>query len=61
MIEKDGFDAYLLICDVCGEECEEDFETFFDVVDGKKEHDWISVKNTNGWEDVCPDCHYKRG
>lgn len=55
MIEKQHY-KYILICDVCGEDSEECFDTFQDAVDGRKEIGWKSEKNNNEWKDVCPNC-----
>jgi len=60
MIEKyDEFD-FRLICDHCGDECDELFNTFQEAVEYKTDRDngWVSVKNKNGeWQELCPDCN----
>lgn len=56
MIDK-NYGSYMLICDICGDEAEENFDTFQDAVDGKKELNWESQKTNKGWEDVCPICN----
>lgn len=50
------YDGYLLVCDVCGERAEPDFDAFDDAVDFKIDHGWKSQKQHGEWEDVCPDC-----
>jgi len=47
---------YYLVCDVCGEEAEEQFFDFFEVVDYKKKYEWKSKKRNSEWEDICPEC-----
>lgn len=55
MIERsDG--QYILYCDICGEEADEDFFDFHDAVDYKKDNNWKSQKHKGEWEDVCPEC-----
>jgi hypothetical protein len=58
MIEKDGEHEFTLICDECGTETDEVFDSFTDVVDFKKnkENGWHSVNEDDEWEDLCPDC-----
>ena len=55
MIDKHN-DLYFLVCDICGEEADEDFDDFYDAVEYKKENDWKSQKYKGEWEDVCPVC-----
>jgi len=55
MIDK-SYGRYQLICDICGEQFEESFETFQDVVEGKDTLGWKSQKTSKGWEDTCPIC-----
>jgi len=55
LIDK-HFGDYILICDICGEDSEECFDTFQDAVDGKKDLGWLSEKRSKGWIDICPDC-----
>jgi len=60
MIEKYDRDDFRLICDSCGEECDEIFETFRDAVDYKQDRDngWASVKDKDGeWAELCPSCN----
>ncbi|GHT59540.1 hypothetical protein FACS1894109_15660 [Spirochaetia bacterium] len=60
MIEKMSYDDFRLICDSCGEEENEEFESFQDAVDFKKDHDngWRAVKDYDGgWHDLCPSCN----
>jgi hypothetical protein len=60
MIENDNdFGLFNLICDSCGDDCEEFFDTFQEVVEFKreKENGWRSVKDKDGyWQDICPAC-----
>ena len=55
MIDKQS-GRYHLICDICGEEAEEDFDDFYDAVEYKKAEGWKSQKRNGQWEDVCLDC-----
>jgi len=48
--------CYVLYCDYCGQEADEDFETFDSVVDYKKENGWKSKMTAQGWNDCCPEC-----
>ena len=50
------YHVYYLICDVCGERAEEEFDTFDDAVDYKIDSGWKSQKRRGEWEDVCPNC-----
>jgi len=52
--------AFRLICDHCGEECDEVFDTHDEAVDYKVDRDngWASVKDKdNEWVELCPDCN----
>ena len=56
MIEKVS-QFYSLTCDNCGEEVDEQFETFYEAVDYKKDNGWVSVKDKYGdWCELCPYC-----
>ena len=55
MIEGDRDFGYSLECEVCGKTID-NFETFYDAVEYKKENGWKSVKVNGAWEDRCPDC-----
>ena len=55
MIDKQS-GRYHLICDICGEEAEEDFDDFYEAVEYKKAEGWKSQKRNGQWEDVCPEC-----
>lgn len=50
--------VYNLECDKCGEVATEDFDTFMDVVEYKKDrsNDWKGVLVYGEWEDRCPEC-----
>lgn len=58
MIDGDRDCGYTVTCDACGEECNENFDTFGEAVEFKKDQSngWHSVKDGDGWEDICPDC-----
>ena len=58
MIEKNIDHDYSLLCDECGEEADEAFESFSEAVEFRKnkENGWHSVKYEDEWEDLCPDC-----
>ena len=56
MIDKVG-DVYILTCDICGEEEDEDFGYFYDAVEYKSKMGWKNQRNSAGhWDDVCPEC-----
>ncbi len=55
MIDKQS-GRYHLVCDICGEEAEEDFDNFYEAVEYKKTGGWKSQKRNEEWEDVCADC-----
>ena len=64
-----GFSGiYQLECDICGQEADEEFDSFMDAVEFKKDKCngwtsrkvdsvWTSRKADSVWEDVCPDCN----
>ena len=56
-IHKD-YDKYVLTCDICQDECEEDFEFWGDAVDYvvDKVNGWSKRYEGGGWIDICPDC-----
>jgi hypothetical protein len=51
---------YVLICDICGEEYPETFNSFYKAVQYKRDEGWKSHKHQTEhediWEDVCPQC-----
>ncbi|MCE5220206.1 MAG: hypothetical protein LLF98_02765 [Clostridium sp.] len=56
MIEKIN-NTYKIVCDSCGEIFSDNFYTFPDAVDYKKNNAWRSVKVSEGnWNEICPDC-----
>jgi hypothetical protein len=60
MIEKIDRYEYVLLCDNCGDDVEEMFESFQDAVEYKKDKDngWCTVKDKNGdWCELCPACN----
>ena len=52
---------YHLICDICGEEAGETFDSFDEAVDFKVDSGWISQKRNGEWQNVCPDCYPSGG
>lgn len=48
--------SFTLTCDNCGEELDEQFDYFDEVVEAKKEHGWKSKKVHGNWEDWCDKC-----
>jgi len=60
MIDQDGEDAFRLLCDNCGDDADEIFESFQDAVDYKtnRSNKWASLKDSHGeWHDLCPSCN----
>ena len=60
MIDK-NYGAYVLICDICGNEADQSFDTFDNAIDAKNELGWRSERGEqldlkDGWVDLCPDC-----
>jgi hypothetical protein len=52
-------DIYVLECDECGEESDEEFDDFYEAVAFKKDRSngWMSWKDEDGlWKDLCPSC-----
>lgn len=46
-----------LICDRCQIEAEDEFDSFADAIEYKKENGWRSRRLDDGtWVDICPDC-----
>jgi hypothetical protein len=59
MIEKTGVHEYCLVCDNCGDVCDEVFDSFQEAVEYKKDKDnsWRVIKDKNNdWQDLCPAC-----
>jgi len=62
MITQLSSDLYILECDICGESANEEFDSFYDAVEWKKDksNGWKSQKRNpkveNSWEDICPEC-----
>jgi len=54
--------CYVLSCDMCFTDVEEEFDSFDEAVDYKKGHGWKSIKDRGEWLDMCPKCteEYKR-
>jgi hypothetical protein len=60
MIEKLCVNDYRLICDSCGDWCDELFEAFGEAVEYKtgKDNGWRTIKDKdNDWCDLCPACN----
>lgn len=61
MISK-SYGAYVVVCDTCGEELGETFDTFQDAVDGLKREGWTSEEDefigasARSWINTCPEC-----
>ena len=56
MIEKMN-NIYKIICNSCGEIFKNEFDSFYDAVEFKKNNHWKSVKVAEGkWNEICPDC-----
>lgn len=51
-----NYGRFDLVCDVCGDMADKDFDSFDEAVDGKKRYGWKSQKTNGIWEDVCPAC-----
>jgi Fe2+ or Zn2+ uptake regulation protein len=58
MIEKNIDHDYSLLCDECGTEVDDVFDSFEEAVAFKKDktNGWHSVKTDDEWEDLCPNC-----
>lgn len=50
------YGKYTLVCDICGACVDEEYETFQDTVDARKDLGWKSRKIDGDWADICPDC-----
>lgn len=55
MIDK-GYGVFNLVCDNCSKVNDEEFSSFHDAVDAKKELGWKSQKVNGEWEDWCDEC-----
>ena len=60
MIDK-SYGRYQLVCDICGNETAESFDSFDEAVDYKQEEGWTSERGEqldfkDGWIDLCPNC-----
>jgi hypothetical protein len=56
-IERISHAQYTVTCDHCEEAVDQEFETFYEAADYKKENDWKPVKDASGdWVDLCPEC-----
>jgi hypothetical protein len=55
MIDKQ-FGKFLLICDICGRQHDEEFYDFGDAVETKKNIEWSSMMVSGTWSDVCHKC-----
>lgn len=52
MIEK-IHGKYILYCDICDEDIDQEFNSFMEAVDFKKQNDWHSRKIDGEWIDGC--------
>ena len=52
--KEDGY--FLLVCDLCQNPEEKEFDMWSRAADAKKELGWKSKREGGGWIDVCPDC-----
>lgn len=50
------YGKYTLVCDICVASVDEEYETFQDTVDARKDLGWKSRKIDGDWADICPDC-----
>jgi len=50
------YGTYYFVCDVCGEESEEEFKSFDEAVDGREGIGWSGKWESDGWKDICPEC-----
>ena len=55
MISKE-YGKYTLICDICGSEADQEFDSFQDAIDAREDIGWKSKRVDVEWLDVCPDC-----
>jgi beta-glucosidase/6-phospho-beta-glucosidase/beta-galactosidase len=55
MISKE-YGKFTLSCDICGATADEEYETFQDAVDARKDIEWKSIRTSGEWADVCPGC-----
>lgn len=54
------YKRYFFVCDRCKSESRARFRTHNEAVENKKHLGWKSVKDNEGWADVCPDCQVKK-
>lgn len=50
------YGKYTLVCDICGASVDEEYKTFQDTEDARKDLGWKSRKIDGDWADICPDC-----
>ena len=55
MISKE-YGKYTLICDICGAETDEEFDSFQDAIDAREDIGWKSKRVEGECLDICPDC-----
>jgi hypothetical protein len=60
-IEKVGF-GYVVSCDSCSNYLEQDNpkHEFCELLVLLRSEDWRSIKRTDGYEHICPDCQRKQ-
>jgi hypothetical protein len=54
-VQKEG-KIYFLVCDICGNAEDKDFEFWGDAVDYAKDSEWQQRYEGGGWIDICPEC-----
>ena len=54
-IEKD-YGVYYLVCDICGQADDEEFDCWSEASDYAKETDWEQKYEGGGWINICPEC-----
>jgi hypothetical protein len=48
---------YIAICDTCGDTDGQEFESYGECVDHKRNENWKSKRDYSGeWTDTCPSC-----
>lgn len=55
MVEK-GYTGFQMICDMCGEEFEEELETYKELSRIARKNGWKVVKGDTGYYHYCPEC-----
>ena len=50
------YGKFILVCDVCSERCDVEFDSFEEAAKAKKNMGWKSKKIDYEWQDICPEC-----